>query len=132
MTEPKNPEDFDIICSFDDLCYPDYYQGHGHAFEPDTLIACLPFAILIDTNLTNQDIEDAIIQEINSQDWPTQLTDFDKTHNLIRKAIQWEQANEPRELQPFNNLDLGTDTYLYGQIHIYKNPDQYQIKYKIL
>ena len=112
-------EDYDITCSIDDLCYPDFYQGHGDVHEPDNLAACFPFAIYVTQDFTNQQVEDHIVHDINQQDWPLEIASLDPKYCFIREAIREEIDQAPEE-QPFKDMDLGEDVYLYGYIHFYR------------
>ena len=49
--------------------YLDYFSGHGHAFSPNNLIACLGIAIPITYKETVQDIIEALKDELSDSDY---------------------------------------------------------------
>jgi len=109
----------EIVCSIDDLCYGDYYSGHGHTFEPDNLMGCLEFSPYIDKDMTNQDIIDAILDNINSYAWPDEFDNIEVSDQQLIAAIQAEISGDLEE-KPFKNMDLGPEVQLFGYIHFYQ------------
>jgi len=50
---------------FGDYCgYLDYWSGHGHAFAPDTLVACFVLSTYVTYKETVRDIKDALIDDL--------------------------------------------------------------------
>lgn len=120
----KTEVKYTVTCSIDDLCYMDFYSGHGHAFEPDTLIGCLPFSPYVDPSLTNQEIEDLVIENINSYDPDILNPDHedlirDLPDKDFREAYKDEIIDHNPADKPFKNLDLGPDVQLIGYFHIH-------------
>jgi len=65
--------------------YVDYFRGHGHAFAPDNLAACLSFSIGITGKETVKEIVDAIAEEIENSDFsPVNEELFRKHEDEIR------------------------------------------------
>lgn len=60
-----------ISLSFDDVVIttPDFYQGHGHAFESESLIACLPVSVIVDPTTTREELINEILEEAKNADW---------------------------------------------------------------
>jgi len=119
-------KDFDIICSIDDLCYSDFYQGHGHVFEPENLIACLPFAVWSHPDITNLDIFFESISgdyDIINEDREGQIRDIPDID--LQRAFRDELKSDLlMHDKPFENMDIGDEVYLYGYYHVYlKEPE---------
>lgn len=116
----------------EDICYSDYYQGHNHAFTDPSLLACLQFGPYIETETTNEELEDAILFDLNQQ-WNyinpcsqelkkaiREITDQD-IREAFRETINvgdWFDQDE-RNKKPFKNMELGQETQIFGYIHIY-------------
>lgn len=105
-----------IECSIEDLCYGRYCSDH--AFTPDNLIARLEFAPYVDKDMSNHDIENAIIKNIKMSPWPKELDSIDFKEYQIRDAIKKEQQGN-RDAKPFINMDLGPEIQLFGYIRFY-------------
>ncbi len=118
---PKGP--IIVTLELDHVDYPDYYQGHGHAFSSDDLIACLEF-----------NASDATIGSIMEQLRGNEFYFLDETWNsndldnvtdeLLESLIDEDELSDYS--QDFPTLDENSDglyydgPYLYGWIHVYK------------
>jgi len=131
-----------IETTFDFDGYLDYYRGHGHAFPPKNLAACIRFAVPITYRETVGDIIEQILEDINSCMEPFEVVNeklFIKHEGLIRSItdedlkasiraelpegtkdednffdVEGEDAISDNELDELMELPL-----LIGYIHIY-------------
>jgi len=84
----KTKNKFWIECVIDFIGYIDYYSGHGHAFAPKNLVACIRFGVPITYRETVQDILDGILDDINSTIEPIEfLTDNKELQEEIRNFV---------------------------------------------
>jgi hypothetical protein len=112
-----------------------YYQGHGHSFSPDNLIACLQFNMPVQRVNDIEDLTDLLFTEINSNEFiPLNgLKDFSFINDAdILKSL--EDNDLKYYVDALNDLveeiedelleedldDYDPDMYLYGYIHVYK------------
>ena len=74
--------------------YTDYFSGHGHAFSPNNLIACLPIAIPITYRETVQDMIDMLKDELGNTDYvPVNEELFNQYEDEIRNIEDEEFIN---------------------------------------
>jgi len=130
--------EMEIEVEFDETTTSDTYRGHGHAHEPDTLVACIPFAVPVALTETVGEIINGILEDINSGDYLTFFTDNKDEQNQarklltdenIKKAIREKLPEGTTDKQPFYTTDepidpeIVQDFYQYGYIHVYKKKD---------
>ena len=113
---------YEISCTVDDLCYMDYYDGHGHAFADESLIGCMTFSPYVNRHMTNQEIENEIINQVNGGEPDIINPEYeDLIRNIpdqeFRDAFKAEILGESTD-KPFKNMKLGPDCQLIGYFHI--------------
>ena len=119
--------------------YLDYFSGHGHAFSPDNLIACLGVSIPITYKETVKDIIDMLKDELGNADYtPVNEELFKRYEDEIRNIEDEEFINafknillpNVKETDKFFDIEIedeneDEDEYLYDSpyfliyFHIY-------------
>ncbi|RLG67345.1 MAG: hypothetical protein DRO11_10235 [Methanobacteriota archaeon] len=116
--------------------FPDFYRGHGHAFSPPDLIACVRFGFSVSYQETVREIKDLIEEEIN-RTWSIEyldtspeakkmveaITDED-IRRVINETIKGEDNEEyfkdiPEDLRIPEDWE-GDNPMLIGYLHIYR------------
>lgn len=128
----KKKHEFEVVCVIDYIGYPDFYQGHGHAFAPPDLVACIPFGVMVDYSETRDELLEMIMEDIDSRLDPYDFLkpEFeDEVRDIpeweIREAIRDELRGieeplyehlgiEPLELEEWEEYPM-----VIGYIHIY-------------
>jgi hypothetical protein len=109
--------------------YSDYYEGHGHAFEDENLVACIRLSVPVNYRETEKDLAQSLIDDLNSGDvidvideaaWE-QIKDHIDLEDIIRKEVG---QTSHRAFDPWlaNELEEDQDEYPTHImiIHIYK------------
>jgi hypothetical protein len=111
----ENPK-YEIEIVIDDICFADYYNGHGHAFEPKSLKACTQFYVSVDYTETIQEIINGIMENINNN-FPYFLTENENEQNEIISFL--ENVNLEKEIiSSFylpENPDLSKNFFSYRE-----------------
>ena len=115
--------------------YSDYYRGHGHAFCPPDLIACVRFGFSVSYRETIREIKDMIEEEINKT-WSIEYLDTspeakelvesiagEDIRQVIDETIKGEDNEEyfkdiPEDLRVPEDYE-GEYPMLIGYLHIY-------------
>jgi len=115
--------------TLDDFCCSDFYQGHGHVFEPDSWLGCILFAA---SEVSLDGIAEAVdLADIEfAEDLDAETVDFIRripTEELVklvdREALDYYQTLEKEYLEETANEDqdfISSEIYLYGYIHFYR------------
>ena len=116
---------------------PQYYEGHGHAFESKNILACIPFSTHGTGNETVREIAESVLEDINEQTWffMNKAENDEKLQNeiinisdkdILAKLLSLfgtPETDKPYEQYYDLNLDetelAEADTYYMGALHIY-------------
>ena len=114
-----------ITATLDGIDRPDYYTGHGHAFE-EKLIACIFYGAPVYKGQTMKNLFEDIINAINGSEWDIVTPGYeDLIHavpdSMIAEALRAEFDEDEALLKV---LDLPTRAdyeglYAYGWLHVY-------------
>jgi hypothetical protein len=125
--------------SVDDICYPDYYSGHGHAFAHGSLIACQQFGFPVNYTETLKELVEGIMDDLDSLE-PDFVKDFEtstereeaeflvrnfpeeKLRELCTKCLR-KINNVSSEERVFNAEKITSDELpcIFGYVHYYRN-----------
>jgi len=118
----------------EDICFPDYYQGHGHILDEDPPSVCVPFAFPVNFTETCGEIANRVFRSLNEaycwEDYALQ--------ELTPAQVQALQSIPDEAIQETIHKDItaGGDTlyfpseipideyqeelpYVYGHLHIW-------------
>lgn len=113
---------------------PQYYSGHGHAFEKETLLACYEFSEPATGNETIKEIAENIVSNLNEAYFMNEAENNETLQETINnisdktltKAItsNWNARTNTKPYNqyytPNDNSDDETNMYYIGVIHIYE------------
>jgi len=124
-----------ISCKIDDICLPDYYSGHGHAFKPDSLVGCLRFGVAVCPEYTVKEVVDAILDDaISTWDlevfdprteiWEETIAEVSRSRlkDCLKDEIGYSDRLFIEEYDIFieNETDDPEYPYIYGYFHFFK------------
>jgi len=136
-----NKNKLEISTTFDFDGCPDFYSGHGHAFAPKNLIACIRFGFPISYNETVGEIIQHVIEDINQtfsieivneklykkyEDTIRNLEDKDFEESIRAELKNGVQDNDsffdiPNNVKEEPEMDIFEPSpYLIGYIHIFE------------
>lgn len=129
---------YEITFTLDDICFSDYWGGHGHTYDNKTL-ACIVIAIPVNYTENVKEIIDSIIEDSNmreldfinvdesDKDTQTEINQY-VTNTILETAIREQLQNNIKDTDLFfdeqpiaNNEDIEELPYLYGYFHITKS-----------
>ncbi len=108
-----------LVLTIDGIHYPDTWTGHGHAFEPEGFLACLPFGVSHIDELFGLDGEwnpyaDIPLDELREIDLLKMLEEITEALSEIQEEFE-EMLKYSVDEEPCYQGPL-----IYGWLHLYK------------
>ncbi len=118
----KESKKVNVECVIDEITTSQYYTPLKDKDAKIGLISYVEFMPFISSQMTQRDINTAIIECVNAHadtgEWEG-LEGYDIPDNQLVEAIR-ECLDDPSDYnQPFSQMDLGEDSQLFGVFYFY-------------
>jgi len=122
-----------VDLTIDYVGYSDCYNGHGHAFCSEELVACLPFSFSVDYSETVGEIKRRVMEELRGSDYDILDESLEEEiralpDEVFEKAVENELEDFDEEDRYFSEdpirdeeaAELSELPVLIGYFHVYK------------